>query len=46
MCLKVQNDKKTNQSQACPTRFDHCRDLFRGELTGPFYPLLSPIINQ
>ncbi len=33
MCLKVQNDKKTNQSQACPTRFDHCRDLFRGELS-------------
>ncbi len=26
MCLKVQNDKNTIQSQACPTRFDHCRD--------------------
>ncbi len=33
MCLKFQNDKKTNQSQACPTRFDHRRDLFRGELS-------------
>ncbi len=33
MCLKVQNDKKPNQSQACPTRFDHCCDLFRGELS-------------
>ncbi len=25
--------KKTNQSQACPTHFNHCRDLFRGELS-------------
>ncbi len=25
--------KKTNQSQACPTHFDHCCDLFRGELS-------------
>ncbi len=33
MCLKVQNDKKTNQSHVCPTHFDHCRDLFRGELS-------------
>ncbi len=33
MCLKVQNDKKTNQSQACLTLFDHCRDLFRGEFS-------------
>ncbi len=33
MCLKVQNDKKPNQSQACPTHFDHCHDLFRGELS-------------
>ncbi len=33
MCLKVQNDKKTNQSQACPTGVDHCRDLFRDELS-------------
>ncbi len=24
--------QKTNQAQVCPTRFDHCRDLFRGEL--------------
>ncbi len=33
MCLKVQNDKKTNQSQACLTYFDHCRDLFRDKLS-------------
>ncbi len=33
MCLKVQNDKETNQSQGCPTRFDHCHDLFRGILS-------------
>ncbi len=33
MCLKVQNDKKPKQSQAFPTRFDHCRDRFRGELS-------------
>ncbi len=33
MCVKVQNVKKPNQSQACPTCFDHCRDLFRGELS-------------
>ncbi len=25
--------QKTNQSQACQTSFDHCRDLFRGELS-------------
>ncbi len=25
--------QKTNQSQACPTSFDHFRDLFRGELS-------------
>ncbi len=24
---------KTNQSQACLTHFDHCRDLFMGELS-------------
>ncbi len=24
---------KTNQYKACPMRFDHCRDLFRGELS-------------
>ncbi len=24
---------KTNQDTACPTRYDHCRDLFRGELS-------------
>ncbi len=24
---------KTNQYKACPTRFDHCRDLFRDELS-------------
>ncbi len=33
MCLKVQNDRKTNQSQACPMRFDHCRDFLRGKLS-------------
>ncbi len=25
--------QKTNQSQVCPMRFDHCHDLFRGELS-------------
>ncbi len=25
--------QKNYQSQACPTHFDHCRDLFRGELS-------------
>ncbi len=24
---------KTNQYQACPTNFDHCCDLFKGELS-------------
>ncbi len=33
MCLSIQNDKKTNQSLACPKHFDHCHDLFRGELS-------------
>ncbi len=32
MCLKVQNDKKKSVTSV-PNRFDHCRDLFRGELS-------------
>ncbi len=32
--------KKPNQSKACLTRFDHCRDLFRGELS------INQAINQ
>ncbi len=27
------NREKTNHSQVSPTRFDHCRYLFRGELS-------------
>ncbi len=31
--LKSSERQKTNQSQACQTRFDHCHDLVRGELS-------------
>ncbi len=30
---EVDVPKSTNQSQACLTRFDHCRDLFKGEFS-------------
>ncbi len=30
---KIQNDKNKSVTIACLTRFDHCRDLFRGELS-------------
>ncbi len=33
MWLKIQNDKNKSVTIACPTCFDHCRYLFRGELS-------------
>ncbi len=31
--LKIQNDQNKSVTKECPTHFDHCRDLFRGELS-------------